>query len=63
MIQIYKCCHTKYAIMKEKNYKAIRKNSQMNMKTARGMKEKNSFKKDKMKTRRDRGGGPKMAEE
>ena len=47
MIQIYKCLHTKYAIMKEKNYKAIRKNSQMNMKMGSGMKQKNSFK-DKM---------------
>ena len=35
----------------------------MNMTTGRGMKEKNSFKKDKMNMRRDRGGGPKMAEE
>ena len=51
MIQIYKCWHTKYAIMKEKNYKAIRKNSQMNMKMGKGMNGKNSFKKDKMNIR------------
>ena len=27
MIQIYKCSHTEYALMKEKHYKAIRKYS------------------------------------
>ena len=35
----------------------------MNMKMGRVMKGKNSFKKDRMNTRRDRGGGPKMVEE
>ena len=34
--------------MKEKNYKALRKNNYMNMKMGRRMKGKNSFKKDKM---------------
>ena len=51
MIQIYKYWHTKYAVMKEKNYKALRKNNQMNMKMGRRMKGKNSFKKDKMNIR------------
>ena len=51
MIQIYKYWHKKYAIMKEKNYKALRKNNQMNMKMGRRMKRKNSFKKDKMNIR------------
>lgn len=51
MIQIYKYWHKKYAIMKEKNYKALRKNNQMNMKLGRRMKGKNSFKKDKMNIR------------
>ena len=51
MIQIYKYWHTKYAVMKEKNYKALRKNNQMNMKLGRRMKGKNSFKKDKMNIR------------
>ena len=48
MIQIYKYWHTKYAVMKEKNYKALRKNNQMNMKMGRRMNGKNSFNKDKM---------------
>ena len=48
MIQIYKCWHTKYAIMKEKHHKAIKKKSQTNMRMGRGMKGKNLFKKDKM---------------
>ena len=48
MIQIYKCWHTKYALMEENHYQAIRKNSQMRMDMGRGMKGKNSFKKDKM---------------
>ena len=51
MIQIYKYWHKKYAIMKEKNYKALRKNNQMNMKMGGRMKGKNSFKKDKMNIR------------
>ena len=51
MIQIYKYWHSKYAVMKEKNYKALRKNNQMNMKLGRRMKGKNSFKKDKMNIR------------
>ena len=51
MIQIDKYWHTKCAIMKEKNYKALRKNNQMNMKLGRRMKGKNSFKKDKMNIR------------
>ena len=51
MIQIYKYWHTKYAVMKEKNYKALRKNNYMNMKMGRRMKGKNSFKKDKMNIR------------
>ena len=51
MIQIYKYWHTKYAVMKEKNYKALRKNNQMNMKMGGRMKGKNSFKKDKMNIR------------
>ena len=51
MIQIYKYWHKKYAIMKEKNYKALRKNNQMNRKLGRRMKGKNSFKKDKMNIR------------
>ena len=55
MIQIYKCWHTKYAIQKEKNYKAVRKNSQMNMKMGRAMKGKNSFKKYKMNMRWNEG--------
>ena len=55
MIQIYKYWHTKYAIMKEKNYKALRKNNYMNMKMGRRMKGKNSFKKDKMNIRWNEG--------
>ena len=55
MIQIYKYWHTKYAVMKEKNYKALRKNNQMNMKMGRRMKGKNSFKKDKMNQRWNEG--------
>ena len=55
MIQIYKYWHKKYAIMKEKNYKALRKNNQMNMKLGRRMKGKNSFKKDKMNKRWNEG--------
>ena len=51
MIQIDKYWHTKCAIMKEKNYKALRKNNQMNMKMGGRMKGKNSFKKDKMNIR------------
>ena len=55
MIQIYKYWHTKYAIMKEKNYKALRKNNYMNMKMGRRMKGKNSFKKDKINIRQNEG--------
>ena len=55
MIQIYKYWHTKYAVMKEKNYKALRKNNQMNMKMGRRMKGKNSFKKVKMNIRWNEG--------
>ena len=55
MIQIYKYWHKKYAIMKEKNYKALRKNNQMNMKMGGRMKGKNSFKKDKMNIRWNEG--------
>ena len=55
MIQIYKYWHTKYAVMKEKNYKALRKNNQMNMKMGRRMKGKNSFKKDKINIRWNEG--------
>ena len=55
MIQIYKYWHTKYAVMKEKNYIALRKNNQMNMKMGRRMKGKNSFKKDKMNKRWNEG--------
>ena len=55
MIQIYKYWHNKYAIMKEKNYKVLRKNNQMNMKLGRRMKGKNSFKKDKMNIRWNEG--------
>ena len=55
MIQIDKYWHTKCAIMKEKNYKALRKNNQMNMKMGGRMKGKNSFKKDKMNIRRHEG--------
>ena len=55
MIQIDKYWHTKCAIMKEKNYKALRKNNQMNMKMGGRMKGKNSFKKDKMNIRWNEG--------
>ena len=55
MIQIYKYWYNKYAIMKEKNYKALRKNNQMNMKLGRRMKGKNSFKKDKINIRWNEG--------
>ena len=55
MIQIYKDWHTKYALIKEKNYRALRKNNQMNMKMGRRMKGKNSFKKDKINIRWNEG--------
>ena len=55
MIQIYKYWHTKYAVMKEKNYTALRKNNYMNMKMGRRMKGKNSFKKDKINIRQNEG--------
>jgi len=59
MIQIYKYWYTKYAIMNykecQKNYKALRKNNEINMKMGRRMKGKNSFKKDKMNIRWNEG--------
>ena len=39
----------------QKNYKALRKNNEINMKMGRRMKGKNSFKKDKMNIRWNEG--------
>lgn len=48
MIQIYKCWHTKYALMKEKHYKAIREEELDEYEHGEGDEGGESFKKDKM---------------